>query len=359
MLLVHHDQADVRQRCEDRGARAHDDAHVAGDGGVAHGPALAVGEPGVQHGDLIAEARGEAASGLRRERDLGHQHEHRAAARERALGGAQVDLGLARSRDSVEQEVSPARLEQPLDLRDGGRLRLGQGLGRRGAPGGHARHAQAGVERDQAVLREAADGRGGRPRALDELGERQRTVGEQLQERAPASRRARQAGGRDPRVARRAHARRQRQGERARGRRAVVGGDPEAQLQHHGSDAGLVGEPLDARELALVLRRTGRLDDDAAHAAPGQRHVHDIAARQRMLGREVVERLAQGARRHERHDANGKRRSHREDHRARVGRQPRADGARSCRDFLRRSGAGRASHRAPVRATRRDPCAPT
>ena len=130
VLLVDHDQADVRQRSEDGGARAHDDAHVAGDRGVAHRPALAVGEPGVQHRDLIAEARGEAARGLRRERDLGHQHEHRAAARERALGGAQVDLGLARARDPVEQEVAPARLEQRLDLRDGGRL------GRRSAPPG-------------------------------------------------------------------------------------------------------------------------------------------------------------------------------------------------------------------------------
>ena len=124
MLLVHDDQADPRQRREDRGAGAHDDAHVAGGGGVAHRPALAVGEPGVQHGDLIAEARGEAARGLRRERDLGHQHEHRAAARERALGGAQVHLGLARARDAVEQEVASARREQRLDLPDRGRLGL-------------------------------------------------------------------------------------------------------------------------------------------------------------------------------------------------------------------------------------------
>ena len=33
-------------------------------------------------------------------------------------------------------------------------------------------------------------------------------------------------------------------------------------------------------QLALVLRWTARLDHDAAHAAPGQRHVDDVAARQ-------------------------------------------------------------------------------
>ncbi len=120
VLLVHDDQADVGQRGEDRRAGAHDHAHVARDGGLAHRPALAVRDAGMEDGDLLAEAGGEAARGLRRERDLRHEHEHRAPAGERALGGPQVDLGLARPRDPVEQEIAPARLEQLLDPRDGG-----------------------------------------------------------------------------------------------------------------------------------------------------------------------------------------------------------------------------------------------
>ena len=61
-----------------------------------------------------------------------------------------------------------------------------------------------------------------------------------------------------------------------------------------------------------MLRRATGLHDDAAHAAPGQRHVHDIAAPQLdALGREVVERLPEGTRRHERDDADGGRRRHR------------------------------------------------
>jgi hypothetical protein len=61
-----------------------------------------------------------------------------------------------------------------------------------------------------------------------------------------------------------------------------------------------------------VLRGAAGFDDDAAHAAPGERHVHDVARLQLdPLGREVVERLPERTRRHERDDANGRRRRHR------------------------------------------------
>jgi len=51
-------------------------------------------------GKACAHARLE----LRRQRDLGHQHQRLPAAREDRLDGAQVDLGLAAARDAVQQE---------------------------------------------------------------------------------------------------------------------------------------------------------------------------------------------------------------------------------------------------------------
>ncbi len=83
MLLVDADQAEPRHRREDRGAGADDDGCLAGDDPLALVAPLGVGQPGVQDGDAIAEAGLEAAERLRRQRDLGDEHD-RAAARARA-----------------------------------------------------------------------------------------------------------------------------------------------------------------------------------------------------------------------------------------------------------------------------------
>ena len=61
-------------------------------------------ELGVQDGDRVAEARDEARDDLRRQRDLGDEHDHAAAVGERVRGGPQVDLGLARPGDAVQQQ---------------------------------------------------------------------------------------------------------------------------------------------------------------------------------------------------------------------------------------------------------------
>ncbi len=61
-----------------------------------------------------------------------------------------------------------------------------------------------------------------------------------------------------------------------------------------------------------MLRGAARLHDDPADPATGQWNMHDIAALQLdPVGREIVERLPQRARRHERDDADGARRRHR------------------------------------------------
>jgi hypothetical protein len=62
------------------------------------------------------------ADDLRRQADLGHQDDDRAPAGQRVGGGAEVDLGLARARDAVEQERLAGR--RGADRRDR-RLLLG------------------------------------------------------------------------------------------------------------------------------------------------------------------------------------------------------------------------------------------
>ena len=109
MLLVHHDEAQRRQRGEHRRASADHDPRL---GAVSRAPglaALAGGEARMQDDDAAAEAVLETLDQLRRERDLGHQHQRltrRAACRvlrERGRDGLQIHLGLAAAGDAVEQ----------------------------------------------------------------------------------------------------------------------------------------------------------------------------------------------------------------------------------------------------------------
>ena len=59
----------------------------------------------MQHGDAVAEVRAEAGDGLRRERDLRHQHDRRPAARVHdLLQELDVDQRLARRGDAVKQD---------------------------------------------------------------------------------------------------------------------------------------------------------------------------------------------------------------------------------------------------------------
>ena len=60
----------------------------------------------VQDGHAVAEAREELAGHGGGEGDLRHQQQRAAAHRERRLDGGQVDFGLARAGDAVQQEAS-------------------------------------------------------------------------------------------------------------------------------------------------------------------------------------------------------------------------------------------------------------
>ena len=81
--------------------------------------------------DRVAEAGPEAADGLRRERDLGHEHDRPEPPLERRRGGLEVDLGLAAAGRPVEQEVAAAAVERADDPRER-RLLVGAQRVRRG-----------------------------------------------------------------------------------------------------------------------------------------------------------------------------------------------------------------------------------
>ena len=57
----------------------------------------------MEHGHLIAETPREAAHRLRRERDLGHEHDGTLPLLKKARDRLEVDFRLAAARDTVQQ----------------------------------------------------------------------------------------------------------------------------------------------------------------------------------------------------------------------------------------------------------------
>src|SRR5687768_14678045 len=99
VLLVDDDDAEVRERCEHRQPRAHDDV----DGARADPPpligSLTLAQRGVDQRDARAEIRPEPIDQRRGERNLWDEHERRPAAFEAGRDGIGVDRGLAATRD--------------------------------------------------------------------------------------------------------------------------------------------------------------------------------------------------------------------------------------------------------------------
>ena len=261
--------------------------------------ALAVGERRVQDGDAVAEPGPEAGHRLRREADLGDEDDRRAAAGERRLDRGEVDLGLARAGDAVQEELAFGAgdaVDRGDDLL-GRPLLLGQQLrplrlGADRAVLGRAPHARA-AGRDQPALLEAAQDlavgadRGG------ELGRRHLSGAAQRLQRRPlldpeplraAQRRLAGGGDLGPQLDPRADPltagpgpRRQHQLEPPRGGRAVLARDPEAEPDQLRRRAGL--ERLDRLGEALggQLGALGQLDDDAEHAPVAEGDADDAA----------------------------------------------------------------------------------
>jgi hypothetical protein len=242
VLLVDADQAEARHRSEHRRPRPDDDAGLARDDPLALVAPLGVGEARVEDGDPVPEARLEAAQRLRRQRDLGHEHDRPPPALERGGARLEVHLGLPAAGRAGEQEVGAVAVERLDEAADRSLLRLGQPrrLGLAGHPGGRATP----LPPPRAQLRR------------DEL-------------------------------------------ERARGRRAVVVGDPEREVDERGGQ--LVEDVPDRRGRDARRRLHPDLDDDAAprRAAEADR---DDGALPHALGHLVRERARHRPRGHERVD---------------------------------------------------------
>ena len=128
VLLVDDDETQVAERAKERRTRADDNAgRTAGD----HIPlvqALASRKTRMEHGYRLAKARAEAADGLGRQRDLGHQHAGRTAGRQHALNRRKVNLGFAGAGDAVDKDhVSVGVQTGALNLRECLLLAVGKG----------------------------------------------------------------------------------------------------------------------------------------------------------------------------------------------------------------------------------------
>ncbi len=125
MFLIDDDQSDVGERGDDREPRPDDDVHVARPDPPPLVRPLALAEPRVEQRDPGVEVGAQPIDERQRERDLGDQHERRAAGLERRGDGLDVDGGLAAAGDAVEQErsrrVGRDRGPDPLD-----RIHLGR-----------------------------------------------------------------------------------------------------------------------------------------------------------------------------------------------------------------------------------------
>ena len=144
----------------------------------------------------------EAGDDLRRQRDLGHQHDRAAIARERGRRRAQVDLGLSRAGDAVQQQaLGAAGRDRRLDRRERRRLRRRQ---RRGGGGRRRdrppRAGGAAVARGARVPAARARPAAGRWRARRAAARGQRRLGgAQRLQRGPLARSQPHAAGERPR----------------------------------------------------------------------------------------------------------------------------------------------------------------
>ena len=164
VLLVHHDQADVRQRREQGRPRPDDEVRLAGADPAPLVGALPVAQGGVHDGDPDREVRPQPVHDGRGQGDLGDEQERGPAGSQGGGDGLHVDRGLAAAGDPVEQDRRwIARCQGVQDQPD--RRRPGPASARNppGARRGSGRGGSRGAGAD-ARAPPRAGGRGGRDR---------------------------------------------------------------------------------------------------------------------------------------------------------------------------------------------------
>ena len=103
MLLIDDDEAEIGKGQEQRRARADDDPGLACRDRPPGGAPLGPGEIGMPFGRPGAEALLEALEPLARQGDLGQQHQRLMPGAQRCGHGLEIDLGLARAGDAIQQ----------------------------------------------------------------------------------------------------------------------------------------------------------------------------------------------------------------------------------------------------------------
>ena len=103
MLFVDDDERQVGHRREYRRARAYHNVGLAVADALPLLGALVIAQRGVQNGDLVGKDLLQIGGHGRSEPDLRHQQNRRAAFRQHRLHRRQIDRGLARAGDAVQQ----------------------------------------------------------------------------------------------------------------------------------------------------------------------------------------------------------------------------------------------------------------
>ena len=246
VLLIDDDQAEIGIRQEQRRARAHDDARLARRDRRPGARAHARRELRVPFGRAHAEARGEAVEELRGERDLRHQDQRLPAAPDGFGDRLEIDLGLARAGDAVDQgrRIAAARDARAQGIR-GLALRRRE-IGLHEIRIGRARHRLGRQHQrlQRAFIHQPVDDAGRNAGLLRRLAlAAHEPVGEQRQHAVARRRHPLRRGAREP------HA-------DALARRPELLGAPQAHAQHHAAGAERVGrDPVDeAAQLGLERR---------------------------------------------------------------------------------------------------------
>ena len=103
VFFVHDDQPQTRHRGKYRRLPAPTTTGTSSRNPLPMPTPLGIGHMAVQDGHL-AEASPKALLGLRREADLGHQHDRLPTVRDDFLNRADIDFGLAAARDAVQHD---------------------------------------------------------------------------------------------------------------------------------------------------------------------------------------------------------------------------------------------------------------